>query len=387
MLFTTLFTALLLAARPAIAVEIDMEGLPETGLDTSTWTTGTLPTLTDMWSPNDFQIAAKNVLTKKKYVGFRTAAVDEITYQANLNMWQYVRLLSYTFRDVSHVSLKTSILGYNFNFPFFIAPAANAGNAHPDGELNLARAAGTRGALYAPSISATKSIEEIAAAGAAGQIMFHQHYVWANQSQNIDELNRIKAAGFKAIFLTIDNTGIGGVRIRSLRTTGAGGDTGHAANFDLTSLAAYRNLTTLPIVPKGIRTWQDAKKCLELGFPAIYISNHGGRTLDSAPTALEIILDIWKHAPEVMTGLEVYADGGVRHGTDILKLLALGVRAVGMGRPPMFANVFGQPGVERLLDLVRDELTTEMALMGVNVPTDLNKDYINTKYIENNWLN
>jgi isopentenyl diphosphate isomerase/L-lactate dehydrogenase-like FMN-dependent dehydrogenase len=101
----------------------------------------------------------------------------------------------------------------------------------------------------------------------------------------------------------------------------------------LNSLAAFRNLTDLPIVPKGIKTWQDALTCLHLGFPAIYVSNHGGRVLDGVPTSVEILLDIRKNAPEVFAGMEVYADGGVRRGTDALILLALGARAVGLGRP------------------------------------------------------
>jgi isopentenyl diphosphate isomerase/L-lactate dehydrogenase-like FMN-dependent dehydrogenase len=91
-------------------------------------------------------------------------------------------------------------------------------------------------------------------------------------------------------------------------------------------------MTSLPIVPKGIKTAADAQKCLDLGFPAIYVSNHGGRTLDGAPTAVEILLDIRRNAPEVFEKMEVYADGGVRRATHVITLLALGARAVGLGR-------------------------------------------------------
>lgn len=381
-LCSVLFTSGLVAA-----VTIDQEGLPETGLDTSAWVAGQLPPLEDMWSLNDFQMAAKNTITKKRYVGFRTGALDENTYQANLNIWKDVRLNSFTFRDVSRTNLNTSILGHQFTQPFFIAPAANAGNANATtAELALARAAGRAGILYVPSISATKSIEEIAGAGLPGQTMFHQEYIWSNNSRNIDELNRIKAAGFKAIFLTVDNTGINGIRTRSLRTTGPTTESGHSASFDLASMAAFRNLTSLPIVPKGVKTWQDAKKCLELGFPAVYISNHGGRIVDTAPTAVEILLDIRKNAPEVFEGMEVYADGGVRHGTDVIKLLALGARAVGLGRSPVFANVYGDAGVDRMIDLLSTELATTMALIGANTPDELNDDYINTKLVEQMYI-
>jgi isopentenyl diphosphate isomerase/L-lactate dehydrogenase-like FMN-dependent dehydrogenase len=101
----------------------------------------------------------------------------------------------------------------------------------------------------------------------------------------------------------------------------------------LASAAALQNLTTLPIVPKGIMSWEDAKTCMDLGFKAVYISNHGGRLIDGAPTAVEILLEMRKNVPEIFDKMEVYADGGVRHATDVLKLVALGARAVGIGRP------------------------------------------------------
>lgn len=369
-----------------LSIEINMEGLPDTGLNTSTWVTGELPPLEDIWDLNDIQIAAKNVLKPRYYASYRTAALDEITYQANLNIWSQIRLNGYSFRDVSNITTQTSILGYNFTQPFFIAPAAQAGHANKSAELSLASAAGKAGILYVPSISSTKSIEEIAAAGLPNQTMFHQEYIWSNQSRVIDELQRMEKAGFKAIFLTVDNTGVNGIRTRSLRYTGAQDETGHDADFDLNSLANFRNLTTLPVVPKGIKTWQDAKKCLDLGFPAIYVSNHGGRVLDSAPTAVEVLLDIRKNAPEVFEKMEVYADGGVRRGTDVIKLLALGARAVGLGRSPMFANIWGEEGVSRMIDLLSTELKTSMQLMGVNDVSKIDDTYINTKLVENNYI-
>ncbi|KAK7046533.1 FMN-dependent alpha-hydroxy acid dehydrogenase [Favolaschia claudopus] len=364
----------------ATAVTIDMEGLPDTGLDTSSWTAGVLPPLEDIWDLNDMQIAAKNVLSGKFYASYRTGALNEFTYQANLGIYSKVKINGFGFRDVSNLRTSTTILGHNLSWPFFIAPAAEAGHANESAEASLASAAGNAGILYVPSISSTLSIEEIAKAGVKGQVMFHQEYIWANTSRVIDELDRIKASGYKAIFLTVDNTGITGIRTRSLRFT-VGSEPGHAANFDLKSLAAFRNLTTLPIVPKGIKTWQDALECLHLGFPAVYISNHGGRVLDGVPTAVEILMDIRKHAPEVFAGMEVYADGGVRRGTDALILLALGARAVGLGRSPMFANIWGEAGVSRMIDLFSQEMKTSMQLMGVSDVRQLNTSYVNTNGI------
>ncbi|THV02482.1 FMN-dependent alpha-hydroxy acid dehydrogenase [Dendrothele bispora CBS 962.96] len=372
----------LLCVKSAYSVEIDREGLPDTGLDTSDWTSRDLPPLDDMWDLNDFQIAAKNTLAPRWYASYRTAALNEVTYQANLDIWSKVRLNGFSFRDVSNVNLNTSILGFNFSAPFFIAPAAKAGHANKSAELSLASAAGKAGLLYVPSISSTKSIEEIADAGLDGQVMFHQEYIWSNRTQLVDELKRMEKAGFKAIFLTVDNTGVNGIRTRSLRFTGSTDEVGHSATFDLEALAELRNLTTLPIVPKGIKTAADARKCMELGFPAIYVSNHGGRVLDGAPTAVEILIDIRRNAPEVFDNMEVYADGGVRRGNHVIMLLALGARAVGLGRSPMFANIYGEEGVSKMIDMMATELTTELKLLGEPDVNNLDASYINIKLVE-----
>lgn len=198
--------SLALCAATTLAVQIDTEGLPDTGLDTSNWTTGTLPPIEDLVDANDFQIAAKNVLSDRHYAYYRTAALDEIAYNANMRDWSKIRLNGFSFTDVSNINTKTSILGYEFDAPFFIAPAAKAGYASSGAEANLVKAAGAANLLYVPSISSSQSIEEIGAAASSGQVMFHQEYIWSDNAKLQDELDRMKKAGFKAIFLTVDNT-------------------------------------------------------------------------------------------------------------------------------------------------------------------------------------
>lgn len=181
--------------------------------------------------------------------------------------------------------------------------------------------------------------------------------------RSIEANDSLTAAGYKAIFLTVDNTGVQGIRNAQQRYS-SGGDSGHSLNFTVESLAALRNMTTLPIVPKGIKTAHDVKLCADLGFPAVYISNHGGRVVDMAPTAVEVLLDVHRLYPEVFSQIEIYADGGVRRATHILTLLALGARAVGIGRPIMFANIYGEEGVTKVIDILNEELETTMSLMG-----------------------
>lgn len=145
-----------------LAVTIDMEGLPDTGLDTSAWTAGTLPPLVDIVDVNDLQIAAKNTLAGADYAYYRTAALDEVTYNANLFIWEKIRLNGFSFAaDVSDGNLTPSILGHEFNAPFFIAPATQAGRGGPGAETNLVQAAGAAGILYVPSISSTQSIQTV----------------------------------------------------------------------------------------------------------------------------------------------------------------------------------------------------------------------------------
>lgn len=383
MMYCSLVLLALGLGPTAHAVTIDMEGLPDTGLDTSSWETGTAPPIASLVDVNDMQIAAKNTLDARDYAYYRAAALDEITYQANMLGWSKLRLNGFSFTDVSNVNLKTTILGYNFSMPFFIAPAAQAGRADSGAETNLVKAAGAAGILYVPSISSTQSIQTIGAAAAPGQVMFHQEYIWSNKTRLQSELDQIKSAGFKAIFLTVDNTGVNGIRNRQMRFS-RGGDKGHSAKFTLASLKELQNMTTLPIVPKGVKTAHDVKLCADLGFKAVYISNHGGRVVDLAPTAVEVLLDVHKNYPEVFGKIEIYADGGVRRASHVLALLALGARAVGLGRPAMFANIYGQPGVAKMISILQAELTTEMQLMG---QADVNKyrgntTFLNTRQVE-----
>lgn len=135
-------------------------------------------------------------------------------------------------------------------------------------------------------------------------------------------------------------------------------------------------MTKLPIVLKGITNVHEAKDAVANSVPAIYLSNHGGRQLETSPSALEVAHEIYLQAPEIFQQIEVYADGGVRYGSDILKLLAFGVRAVGLGRPFMFANVFGVDGVQRAIQLLRNEVSRDASNLGLADLKSLNTSWV-----------
>lgn len=144
-------------------------------------------------------------------------------------------------------------------------------------------------------------------------------------------------------------------------------------------------MTSLPIILKGILTVEDAQDAVAHGVPAIIISNHGGRSLDGSPSSLEVALEIYRNAPEVYSQLEVYADGGVRYGTDVLKLLALGVKAVGLARPFMYANVYGVEGVRKAIDILKQAITVDAANLGVADIHAIDSSYVSklsTQYVQ-----
>lgn len=180
--------------------------------------------------------------------------------------------------------------------------------------------------------------------------------------------------GFQALVLTVDSPALGN-RHRALRF-GVGSAVGGYTSITWEKYQEYKTWTSLPIVPKGVVCWEDAVKATEVGVPAIYLTNHGGRQLDGTPSPLEIALEIYENAPWVFDHTEVWADGGIRYGSDALKLFALGVKAVGMARPFMYANIYGEEGILRAINIMKQELSIDAGNLGV---ADLKQ--INTSFV------
>ena len=163
---------------------------------------------------------------------------------------------------------------------------------------------------------------------------------------------------------------------------------GTSPSLTWADLAWLRKHTHLPIVLKGIQTHEDARLAcsptsLALGVRAIIVSNHGGRAADTAPPPLLTLIEIRRYAPEVFDKLEVYIDGGIKRGTDVVKALALGARAVGIGRPVLYGLAgYGQEGVERVLEILEDELATAVRLLGVTSVHEVGRQHVNTAAIE-----
>lgn len=282
--------------------------------------------------------------------------------------------------DITNIesTLPTTILGHNFSAPFFIAPCARGGYAHPDAELNFVKGAADGNILYMASLYSSKPIEDIYAAKANNsQVLFQQVYLTDNLTETQELFKHIEELGSKAIIMTVDSAADGN-RHRAKRYGVGSADSSYSyLTWDL--FRQLSNMTSLPIVPKGIQTVDDARLAVKNGAKAIYLSNHGGRQLDTTPSALEVALEIYQEEPEIFKQIEVYADGGVRYGADVLKLLALGVRAVGMGRPFMFSNVYGVDGVKKVIEIAKHEVAIDAANLGVGDLKKIGPEYVNWK--------
>ncbi|OCK84663.1 mitochondrial cytochrome-like protein b2, partial [Lepidopterella palustris CBS 459.81] len=359
---------------------------------------------------NDIERAAEKVLTKRAWTYYSSAADDLISYRQNVQDWSRVTFRPRVLRNVQRVDMRCSILGHSSSLPIFIAPAALARLGHPDGELCLARGAARRNIPYAVSTASSVSAEDLSQCmkdEASGGALFYQLYVKKKQEETRQLVRRARALGFKALLVTVDTPVVGKreeddrhkaeVALAAGETImpRIGDDTAADEDFVLrgpySSTLNWEDLTWITeewgnantICLKGIATAEDAKMASDMGIKTIYLSNHGGRQLDSAPSAIRTLLEIRRFCPEVFERCEVLIDGGCRRGSDILKALCLGARGVGFGRPFMYGlSAYGTEGVLRVIQMLSDELETTMRLLGVTSLDQLQPHMVNTRDLD-----
>jgi isopentenyl diphosphate isomerase/L-lactate dehydrogenase-like FMN-dependent dehydrogenase len=301
---------------------------------------------------------------------YASGSDDEVTLRANRAAFERIQLRPRMLVDVSTCDTNTTVLGTPVSLPVLIAPTAFHCLAHPEGECATAQGAGQAGTVMVASTSSTRSLEEIARA-ASGPLWFQLYF--HNYSNAQELVNRATTAGYRALVVTADSPRWGNKEraIRSdfhlpsgMRKANFADETVYSTDVSITweSLARLRSLTRLPLLLKGILTTEDALLAIEHGVDGIIVSNHGGRQLDGVPAGIEALPEI---VAAVAGRCEVYLDGGIRRGTDILKALALGARAVLVGRPILWGlAVNGPEGVSHVLALLQAELELAMALAG-----------------------
>jgi len=341
----------------------------------------------------DYEQLARERLPRMVYDYYAGGAGDEVSVRENELAWSRVRLRPRVLVDVSACDLSTTVLGRPVAMPVLTAPCGMNVLAHPDGELAVARATAAAGIVQVLSTLSGHSLEDIAsAASAAGGAQWFQLYCYRDRGITRELVARAEAAGFLALCVTVDVPVLGyrerdarnrfhlppGVRVANITQQVAEIDRGSALlqyvseQFDpsLTweSVDWLRSITRLPVVLKGVLAAEDARLAVEHGAAGVIVSNHGGRQLDGtvAPCdALPEIAEAVARAADAADTAEVYVDGGIRRGVDVLKALALGARAVLIGRPYLWALAAdGEAGVLRLLHMLRDELQRSLALAG-----------------------
>jgi 4-hydroxymandelate oxidase len=318
---------------------------------------------------------------------FAGGAGDERTLRANLASFDRLRLVPRVLRATGPRDLRTTLFGTDLATPVLVAPTAFHRLAHPDGEVATARGAAGAGTVMVVSMAATRTVEDVAAAGAP---LWFQLYPQPDASFTRSVVRRAEAAGCRALVVSVDSP-VFGRRHRDLRhgftdlPTGLAcenlrDDSGRVRSIRMDDTLGWdridelRDLTGLPLLLKGVLHPADAALAVEHGVAGLVVSNHGGRQLDGAIATIDALPAV---VSAVRGRVPVLLDGGVRRGVDVLAALALGATAVLVGRPVVWGlAVDGGKGVRRVLDDLSADLEHSLALAGVRTPADLTPDLV-----------
>lgn len=349
---------------------------------------------------HDLEALARARLPQLTWDYYASGADDERCVGRNCEAFAKLALHYRVLVDVSKRDPQTTVLGHRVSMPILVAPTAFHRLAHKDGELASVRAAGDAGTIFTLSTLSNTAVEQVVAA--ATTPVFFQLYVYKDRAATEALVHRVEAAGCKALVLTVDAPLLGrrerDVKNRFALPSHLGVENMHAAGYAQVArtagesgLAAYfadlldpaltwsavewlRSITKLPLIVKGIVRADDARRAVEHGAAAIVVSNHGGRQLDDSPATIDVLARV---VDAVAGRGEVLLDGGVRRGADVIKAIALGARAVLVGRPVLWGLAAGgREGVAVALAILRRELDLAMALCGCPDVASMTRDLV-----------
>jgi len=347
---------------------------------------------------SDYERLARQVMTSNAWAYVSGGAADELTLRANRKAFDHIRLAPRVLVDFSGASTAVTLFGRTLAYPILLAPTAFQRLSHPDGEHAMVEGAGAMGAVAVVSTNATILLEDLAER-ATGPLWFQLYVQWDREGTR-QLVTRAERAGYEALVITVDGP-INGVRDRECRAGFHLPDGLESINLremrpftrpvpsfvdsplfsgalDGSStwrdIEWVRSLTRLPLLLKGILTPDDAARAVAAGADGIIVSNHGGRNLDTVPATIEVLAAI---VERVGPDVPVLVDGGIRRGTDVLKALALGARAVLVGRPYVYGlAVAGALGVAHVLQMLRAEFEAAMVLTGCPRLEDIDRKVI-----------
>ena len=365
-----------------------------------------LPPIDHMLSLFDFEGVAKDCMSKEGWGYYSSGADDEVTMRENHSAFSRIWFRPKILVNVSNIDLSSEILGFKTSFPVYITATALGRLAHPDAEECLTRAAYAQGVVQMCPTLASCTLEEMTGAAQPGQVQFFQLYVNHDREVTRRLIERARKGGVKAICVTVDAPQLGRREkdMRNKMTTQStdvqketdgkgqvdrGQGTARAISQFIDPSLNWDDIPWLKevcgemkLLLKGVQSASDALKAVEYGLDGIICSNHGGRQLEYARSGIEVLEEVVValEAHGVRDKLEVWMDGGVRRGSDIIKAIALGAKAVGIGRPTLYGMAaYGQEGAEKVLQILKDEMIMGMRLIGAPTINHITRDMVITK--------
>lgn len=364
-----------------------------------------MPDLSQMYNLHDFEHVAKNTMELTAWAYYSSGADDEIALRNNHLAYQRILFRPKILMDVTSIDLLTTMLGSDTTVPFYITATALGKLGHPDGEKVLTRAASKQGVIQMIPTLASCSFDEIVDEADGKQTQWFQLYVNSDREVTRKLVQHAERRGIKGLFITVDAPQLGrrekDMRSKNVedlshvqgegedadRTQGAARAISSFIDTSLswTDISWFRSITAMPIILKGVQRVEDALLAIEHGVDGIVISNHGGRQLDLVKPPIEVLAELQPilKRRNLESKLEIYIDGGIRRGSDVLKAIALGAKGVGLGRPFLYAmSTYGDDGVYKAVQILKDEMVMNMRLLGARSIKELDSSLIDTTAID-----
>ncbi len=378
-----------------------------------------MPILEQCYNLMDFEAVARRVMKKTAWAYYSSGADDEIvskvavlipliltelqTMRENHSAYHKIWFRPRILHDVEKIDLSTTMLGTKVDIPFYVTATALGKLGNPEGEVILTRGAKKHNIIQMIPTLASCSFDEIVDAKEGNQVQWLQLYVNKDRAITKRIIEHAEKRGCKGLFITVDAPQLGR-REKDMRSKfsdvgsnvqDTGGD-----NVDRSQGAAraissfidpslswkdipwFLSVTKMPIILKGVQRVEDVIRAIEAGVQGVVLSNHGGRQLDFARSGIEVLSEVMPVLRERnwQDRIEIYVDGGIRRSTDIIKALCLGAKGVGIGRPFLFAmSAYGLPGVDRAMQLLKDEMEMNMRLIGCSTVDQLNPTLVDTR--------
>ncbi|KJX99342.1 mitochondrial cytochrome b2 like protein [Zymoseptoria brevis] len=362
-----------------------------------------MPILEQCYNLMDFEAVARTVMKKTAWAYYSSGADDEITMRENHSAFHKIWFRPRILQDVEHIDFSTTMLGTKVDIPFYVTATALGKLGNPEGEVVLTRAAKKHNVIQMIPTLASCSFDEIVDAKQGDQVQWLQLYVNKNRDITKRIVEHAEKRGCKGLFITVDAPQLGR-REKDMRSKfsdvgsnvqNTGGDSVDRSQgaaraissfidpaLQWSDLPWFLSITKMPIILKGVQRVEDVIRAVAAGVHGVVLSNHGGRQLDFARSGVEVLAEVM---PELRrlgleNRIEVYIDGGIRRATDIIKALCLGAKGVGIGRPFLYAmSAYGQAGVDRAMQLLKDEMEMNMRLIGCNDVSQLGPEFLDTR--------